>query len=75
MIQAQKVKEKMERYAMAKYNKDLFDKLIVEMQDQGRSMLEICAELDCEENHVYEAQERIQQRKYKEEFNKTEQSA
>ena len=44
---------------MAKYSQDLFDEIIVEMTREKKSFLEMMAELDVDEQAIFDAQDRI----------------
>ena len=44
---------------MAKLSKDLFDEIIDEMLKEKRSLMEMMAELDVDDQAIYDAQERI----------------
>lgn len=38
---------------MAKYSNDLFDEIIEEMMREKKTIMEMMAELDCDDNAVY----------------------
>lgn len=44
---------------MAKYSTELFDEIIAEMMRENRVMMEMMAELDCDEDAIYASQTRI----------------
>lgn len=44
---------------MAKYSTDLFDEIVSEMMREKKTIMEMMAELDVEENDVYAAQTRL----------------
>lgn len=44
---------------MAKYSLDLFDEIVDEMRKDGRTVMEMMAELDVEQESIFEAQERL----------------
>jgi hypothetical protein len=44
---------------MAKLSKDLFDEIVDEMLKEKRSLMEMMAELDVDDQAIFEAQERI----------------
>ena len=47
---------------MAKLSKDLFDEIVDEMLKEKRSLMEMMAELDVDDQAIYDAQERIAKR-------------
>ena len=47
---------------MAKLSKDLFDEIVDEMLKEKRSFMEMMAELDVDDQAIYDAQERIAKR-------------
>lgn len=47
---------------MAKYSQDLFDEIIEEMMREKKTIMEMMAELDCDEENIYAAQTRIAKR-------------
>ena len=51
---------------MAKYSPDLFDELVMEMMREKRTMMEMMAELDVEDEKIVESQQRIANRRLKE---------
>jgi hypothetical protein len=48
---------------MAKLSKDLFDEIVEEMLSEKRTIMEMMAELDVDDQSIYDAQERIAKRK------------
>ena len=56
----------MKRVRMAKYSPDLFDELVIEMMREKRTMMEMMAELDVEDEKIVESQQRIANRRLKE---------
>lgn len=44
---------------MAKLSKDLFDEIIDEMLKEKKSLMEMMAELDVDEQAIFDAQERL----------------
>lgn len=53
----------MKRLRMAKYSEELFDEIVGEMMKEKRTMMEMMAELDVEEEQIIEAQLRITSRR------------
>jgi len=49
----------MKRLRMAKYSEDLFDEIVIEMMKEKRSLMEMMAELDVDDEKIYESQQRI----------------
>ena len=47
---------------MAKYSLDLFDEIVDEMRKDKRTLMEMMAELDVDEQAIFDAQERIAKR-------------
>jgi hypothetical protein len=47
---------------MAKLSKDLFDEIVSEMLKEKRTLMEMMAELDVDDQAIYDAQERIAKR-------------
>lgn len=47
---------KMKRLRMAKYSVELFDEIVVEMMKEKRTMMEMMAELDVDDEKIIEAQ-------------------
>ena len=41
---------------MAKYSHELFDEIVIEMMKEKRTMMEMMAELDVEDEKIFEAQ-------------------
>ena len=52
-LQAEK---KMKRLRMAKYSTDLFDEIVTEMMKEKRTLMEMMAELDVDDEKIAEAQ-------------------
>jgi len=46
----------MKRLRMAKYSQELFDEIVLEMMKDKRSMMEMMAELDVDDEKIIEAQ-------------------
>lgn len=51
--QARLAEKKMKRLKMAKYSADLFDEIIEEMMRDKKTLMEMLAELDCDEEEIY----------------------
>ena len=66
MQRAIEAERKMKRVRMAKYSPDLFDELVMEMMREKRTMMEMMAELDVEDDKIVESQQRIANRRLKE---------
>lgn len=49
----------MKRLRMAKYSKELFDEIVTEMMRDKRTLMEMMAELDVDDENILEAQQRI----------------
>jgi hypothetical protein len=47
--------KKMKRLRMAKYSQELFDEIVIEMMKDKRSMMEMMAELDVDDDKIIEA--------------------
>lgn len=60
--QARAVEKRLKRLRMAKLSKDLFDEIIEEMMKEKRTLMEMMAELDVDDQAIYDAQERIAKR-------------
>ena len=60
--QAKAVEKRLKRLRMAKLSKDLFDEIVEEMLKEKRSFMEMMAELDVDDQAIYDAQERIAKR-------------
>ena len=56
---------KMKRLRMARYSQELFDEITIEMMKDKRSMMEMMAELDVDDDKIIEAQQRITTRRLK----------
>ena len=61
--QAQAIENQMKRLRMAKLDKNLFDEIVEEMMKDKKTMLEMQAELDVDEQSIFDAQERIAKKK------------
>ena len=61
-IEAEK---KMKRLRMAKYSVELFDEIVMEMMREKRTMMEMMAELDVDDEKIMESQQRIANRRLK----------
>jgi hypothetical protein len=57
--------KKMKRLRMAKYSQELFDEIVLEMMKDKRTMMEMMAELDVDDDKIIEAQQRITTRRLK----------
>lgn len=60
--QARAVEKRMKRLRMAKLSKDLFDEIVEEMLKEKRSLMEMMAELDVDDQAIFDAQERLAKR-------------
>lgn len=56
---ARDAERKLKRLKMAKFSTDLFDEIISEMMKDKKTIMEMLAELDCDEEQVYAAQTRL----------------
>ena len=56
---------KMKRLRMAKYSPELFDEIVTEMMREKRTMMEMMAELDVEDEKIVESQQRIANKRLK----------
>lgn len=54
---------KMKRLRMAKYSVELFDEIVTEMMKEKRTMMEMMAELDVDDEKILESQQRITNRR------------
>jgi len=52
---AKQAERRLKRLRMAKYSTDLFDEIVSEMMREKKTIMEMMAELDVEENDVYAA--------------------
>lgn len=59
---AKQAEKRLKRLKMAKYSQDLFDEIIEEMMRDKKTIMEMLAELDCDEEQVYASQTRIAKR-------------
>ena len=62
IIQAREAEKKLKRLKMAKYSIELLDEIIEEMMRERKTVMEMMAELDVDENMVYASQTRIAKR-------------
>lgn len=62
---AVEAERKMKRIRMAKYSVELFDEIVVEMMKEKRTIMEMMAELDVEDEKIAEAQQRIANKRLK----------
>jgi len=53
--QAKAVEKRLKRLRMAKLSKDLFDEILDEMIKEKRSLMEMMAELDVDDQAIYDA--------------------
>lgn len=53
--QAKAVEKKLKRLRMAKLSKDLFDEIIDEMLKEKKTLMEMMAELDVDEQAIFDA--------------------
>lgn len=53
--QAKEVEKRLKRLRMAKLSKDLFDEIVEEMIKEKRSLMEMMAELDVDDQAIYDA--------------------
>ena len=60
--QAKAVEKRLKRLRMAKLSKDLFDEIVEEMLKEKRTLMEMMAELDVDDQAIFDAQERIAKR-------------
>ena len=56
---AKDAERKLKRLKMAKYSFELFDEIIKEMMRDKKTIMEMLAELDCDEEQVYASQTRL----------------
>ena len=59
MLKAREAEKKLKRLKMAKYSVELFDEIIQEMMKDKKTIMEMMAELDVDENTVFAAQTRL----------------
>jgi hypothetical protein len=59
LIQAKEAEKKLKRLKMAKYSNELFDEIISEMMREKKTLMEMMAELDCDDQAIYASQTRI----------------
>jgi len=48
---------------MARFSEDLFDEIVTEMMKEKRTMMEMMAELDVDDEKIVESQQRITNRR------------
>ena len=53
----------MKRLRMARFSEDLFDEIVTEMMKEKRTMMEMMAELDVDDEKIVESQQRITNRR------------
>lgn len=63
ILKAVEAEKKMKRLRMAKYSEELFDEIVGEMMKEKRTMMEMMAELDVEEEQIIDSQQRITSRR------------
>jgi hypothetical protein len=56
VTRALEAEKKMKRLQMAKYSQELFDEIVLEMMKDGRSMMEMMAELDVDDDQIIDSQ-------------------
>lgn len=56
ILRAIEAERKMKRIRMAKYSVELFDEIVLEMMKEKRTIMEMMAELDVEDEKIAEAQ-------------------
>ena len=54
---------KMKKLRMAKYSIELFDEIVIDMMKEKRTMMEMMAELDVDDEKITESQQRITQQR------------
>ena len=62
---ALEVERKMKRLRMAKYSNELFDEIVMEMMKDKKTLMEMMAEMDVEEEKITESQQRIANKRLK----------
>lgn len=55
VARAVEAEKKMKRLRMAKYSKELFDEIVLEMMKSKRTIMEMMAELDVDDEKIYES--------------------
>jgi len=65
ILRAMEAEKKMKRLRMAKYSLDLFDEIVIEMMKEKRTLMEMMAELDVDDEKIHESQQRITARRLK----------
>ena len=53
---ALEAEQKMKRLRMAKYSQELFDEIVMEMMKERRTLMEMMAELDVDDEKILESQ-------------------
>lgn len=53
IVQAREAEKKLKRLKMAKYSHELFDEIIAEMMREKKTLMEMMAELDCDDTAIY----------------------
>jgi hypothetical protein len=59
ITRAIEAEKKMKRLRMAKYSTELFDEIVTEMMKEKRTLMEMMAELDVDDEKIVESQQRI----------------
>jgi hypothetical protein len=52
---AHAIEKRLKRLRMAKLSKDLFDEIVEEMTNEKRTLMEMMAELDVDDQEIYDA--------------------
>ena len=68
ITRAIEAEKKMKRLRMAKYSTELFDEIVTEMMKEKRTLMEMMAELDVDDEKIVESQQRITMRDSKQDF-------
>ena len=56
---AREAEKKLKRLKMAKYSTELFDEIVKEMMNEKKTIMEMMAELDVEDDAIFKAQTRL----------------
>lgn len=56
---AREAERKLKRLKMAKYSTELFDEIVKEMMNEKKTIMEMMAELDVEDEAIFSAQTRL----------------
>jgi len=56
---AREAERKLKRLKMAKYSTELFDEIVKEMMNEKKTIMEMMAELDVEDDAIFKAQTRL----------------